>query len=197
MKKFHLLLYFILEFREVLAARFTSRDQSTCKGRYKLCHINQMCQTTTWKETCIKLNKHAECRFWADIYEIYGDFHSARIISLQEKKTLVETISVAITDSSNVQYFDLYLINIFTKSAKTERRTDKHYVQADTLLGYSRKTNKQGKWGHRISRGIQKIGCGNPGVNKKKKLNFQGWSKKKLCQNSMGFIFSPWEFQWV
>ena len=39
------------------------------------------------------------------------------------KKTVVETISVAITDISDVQCLDLYLINIFTKSAKAERYT--------------------------------------------------------------------------
>ena len=37
---------------------------------------------------------------------------------------MVEIISVAITDSSNVRYFDLYLINIFTKSTKAERSTN-------------------------------------------------------------------------
>ena len=36
----------------------------------------------------------------------------------------METISVAINGSSNVHYFDLYLINIFTKSRKAERCTD-------------------------------------------------------------------------
>ena len=50
-------------------------------------------------------------------------FCSARIISLQEK-TVVETISVAITDSSDVRCLDLYLRNIFMKSAKPERSTD-------------------------------------------------------------------------
>ena len=39
-------------------------------------------------------------------------------------KTVVETILVAITDSFNVRYFDLYLINIFMKSTKSERCTD-------------------------------------------------------------------------
>ena len=40
------------------------------------------------------------------------------------KKTVVETISVIITDSYDVQCLDLYLIDILTKSAKAERRTD-------------------------------------------------------------------------
>ena len=40
------------------------------------------------------------------------------------KKTMVETISVAINDSSDVLWFDLYLINVFTKSTKAERCTD-------------------------------------------------------------------------
>ena len=79
-----------------------------------------MTQTTTWKETCIEFIKHAECRLWAKIYEIYWDFCSARIISLKEKKT-VETISVAITNISDVWCLNLYLINIFTKSIKAER----------------------------------------------------------------------------
>ena len=40
------------------------------------------------------------------------------------KKTLVETISVTITDSSDLRCFDLYLINIFMKSTKADRCTD-------------------------------------------------------------------------
>ena len=39
-------------------------------------------------------------------------------------KTVVDTILVTITDSSDVLCFDLYLIDIFTKSTKAERRTD-------------------------------------------------------------------------
>ena len=53
----------------------------------------------TWKETCIKFIKYAQCRLWANIYEIHWDFRSANIISLLEK-TVVETISVATTESS-------------------------------------------------------------------------------------------------
>ena len=40
------------------------------------------------------------------------------------KKTVVETISMAITDSSNVCCFDQCLINIFMKYTKAERCTD-------------------------------------------------------------------------
>ena len=36
----------------------------------------------------------------------------------------METISVAITGSFNVRCFDLYLVNIVTKSRKAERCTD-------------------------------------------------------------------------
>ena len=43
---------------------------------------------------------------------------------LYRKKNVVETISVAITDSSDVRCLDVYLINIFTKSTKAERCTD-------------------------------------------------------------------------
>ena len=64
---------------------------------------------------------YTECRHWANIYKIYWNFHSARKISLYIKKT-VETISVAVIDSSNI--FDLYLINIFMKSKKAERCTN-------------------------------------------------------------------------
>ena len=79
----------------------------------------------------MEFKKYRECKLWANIYKIYWDFRSARIISLREK-TVVETILVVITDSSDVRCFDLYLINIFTKSTKAERC--RHYVQADTLL---------------------------------------------------------------
>ena len=92
------------------------------RTRCKLCNINQTGQTTTRKETWIEFIKYAECRLWANIYEIYWDFHSARIISLQEK-TIVDTISVTITDSSNVWCLDLYLINCM-KSTKAERCTN-------------------------------------------------------------------------
>ena len=37
------------------------------------------------------------------------------------KKTVVETILVTITDNSDVRCFDLYLINVFTKSTKAEK----------------------------------------------------------------------------
>ena len=53
------------------------------------------------------------------------------IIYLQGK-TVVEIMSVAITDSSNVWCLDLCLINTFAKSTKAERC--KHYIQAYTLL---------------------------------------------------------------
>ena len=43
---------------------------------------------------------------------------------LYGKKSLLETILVAIADSSDVRCFDLYLMNIFTKSTKAERCTD-------------------------------------------------------------------------
>ena len=102
------------------------------RTRCKLCHINQAGQTTTCKETCIKFIKYAESRLWANIYEIYWDFCSAKIISLQKKKTAVGTITVAITDSSDVRCLDLYLVNIFTKSTKAEMY--RYYVQAGTLL---------------------------------------------------------------
>ena len=36
----------------------------------------------------------------------------------------MKTISVAITGSSDICCFDLYLINMFTKSRKAERCTD-------------------------------------------------------------------------
>ena len=39
------------------------------------------------------------------------------------KKTMVKTISVTINDSWDV-FFDLYLINTFTKSEKAERSTE-------------------------------------------------------------------------
>ena len=40
------------------------------------------------------------------------------------KKTMVKTISVTINDSWDVFFFDLYLINTFTKSEKAERSTE-------------------------------------------------------------------------
>ena len=43
---------------------------------------------------------------------------------LYGKKMVVETILVAITDSSNVRCFDLHLINIFKKSLKAESCAD-------------------------------------------------------------------------
>ena len=60
----------LLNLGKVLAAAFTCRDQSTevwisknyetYKHRYKLCHINQTGQSTTWKETYIEFKKYIE-----------------------------------------------------------------------------------------------------------------------------------------
>ena len=114
------------------------------------------------KRNLYQIKKYRECKLWAIIYEIYWDLRSAWIISLQEK-TIVETILLAITDNSDVHFFDLYLMNIFMKPMKAERCTDikkklygsflwmgfnclkarttsrrqftfYHYFQADTLL---------------------------------------------------------------
>ena len=70
------------------------------------------------KETCNKFIKYAECRLWATIYKIYWDFNFHNNNFFTGKKTIVGTISVTITDSSDVWCFGLYLINIFTKSTK-------------------------------------------------------------------------------
>ena len=90
-------------------------------------YINQNDETITWKETCIEFKKYKErereSRLWANSNKIYWDFRSAKIISLREKN-VVETSLVAISDSSDVHCFDLYLINIFTKSMNSERCTD-------------------------------------------------------------------------
>ena len=63
-------------------------------------------------------------RFW---------FHKSNFF--KGKKTVVETLSVAINDSFDVLYFNLYLINklgryTIYKGSKMQRR----YVQTDTLL---------------------------------------------------------------
>ena len=102
----------------------TSKIYETRKDRCKLFHINQTAQTTTSKETCIKFKKYRGCRLWAKIYEIYWDFLFPKNNFFTGKKPVMETILVAITDSSDVRYFDLYLINIFTKSTKLEICTD-------------------------------------------------------------------------
>ena len=59
-----------------------NENYETCEHRYKLCYIYQMSQSTTWRKTRIEFNKYTECRFWANIYKIYWDFCSVRIISL-------------------------------------------------------------------------------------------------------------------
>ena len=50
------------------------------------------------------------------------------------KKTVVETISVAIASSFDVRCFDLYLIYIFTKPTKAERYTDVMFKLAFYIL---------------------------------------------------------------
>ena len=90
--------YFIVDFGEVLPAAAeikvkTSKNYKICKLRYKLSHINQTGQSMTWKETRIGLKKYAKCWFWANIYEIYRDFRSVRIITLSEKKRSVKHLS--------------------------------------------------------------------------------------------------------
>ena len=96
----------------------TSKNYETSKHRYQLHHINQMVQSTTWKDACIKFKKYADCKFWVNIYKIYWDFCSVRMILYMKK------ILVAFWDSSDVLCFDLHLINIFAKSTKAETCTD-------------------------------------------------------------------------
>ena len=83
-----------------------------------------MSQTKTWKETCTIFNKYAEWRLWANIFWNLLRFLFSKNNFFTGKKTKVETISVAITDSSNVRCLDLNLINVFMKSKKAERCTD-------------------------------------------------------------------------
>ena len=68
--------------------------------------------------------KYVECRFWANIYKIYLRFSFHKNNFFIGQKAAVETILVAINDSSDVLCFILYLINIFEKSMKVERCTD-------------------------------------------------------------------------
>ena len=68
-----------------------------------------MDRNTTWKEICIEFKK-------------YADSFSKNNFFI-EKKTVVETISVTINDSSDVLCVYLYLINIFAKSTVAERCT--------------------------------------------------------------------------
>ena len=102
----------------------TSKIYETRKDRCKLSHINQTAQTTTWEETRIEFKKYREFWLWAKIHEIYWDFLFRKYNFFTGKKPVMETILVAITDSSDMRYFDLYLINIFTKSTKVEICTD-------------------------------------------------------------------------
>ena len=44
------------------------------------------------KKTCIELKKYADCSFWANIYEIYWDFRSVRIVEANSGR--VETIQL-------------------------------------------------------------------------------------------------------
>ena len=52
---------------------------------------------------------------------------------LKRRKNVAETISVTINDSSDLLCFELYLINIFVKSAKG-RELCRCYLQSDTSL---------------------------------------------------------------
>ena len=99
-----------------------SKSYETCKDRCKLSHINQTGQTTTWKETSIEFKKYRECRLWANIGNLWR-FLFCKKNFFMRKKNIVETILVAIVDSSDVRCFDLYL-NIFMKYTKAERCTN-------------------------------------------------------------------------
>ena len=105
----------------------TSKNYETCKGRCKLCHINQTDQTTTWKENCIEFIKQAECRLRPKIHEIYLFRKNSFFTG---KKPLVETISVTIPDSSDVRCLDLQLKNIFTKRQEDAQtlRSSSHLI---------------------------------------------------------------------
>ena len=101
----------------------TSKNYETCNDICKLSHINQAVQTATWKETCIEFKKYSECRLEQTFTKFIEIFVPQKKF-LYGKKSVVETILVAIAGSSSVCCFDLYLINMLTKSTKAERCTD-------------------------------------------------------------------------
>ena len=75
-------------------------------------------------ETCIKFKSYAHDKVLSKHLENLMRFSFRKNDFLIGKKIMVETISVAISDSCDVLCFDLYLINIFTKSTKAEGYTD-------------------------------------------------------------------------
>ena len=87
----------------------TSKNYKTCKRIHKLWCINQTDQSRTRRETVSKLKsmeieglEQTSTKF---IYLCNNNFFTGR-------KPVVETISVTINGSSDVLYFNLYLINI-------------------------------------------------------------------------------------
>ena len=55
---------------------------------------------------------------------VYQQKLKCRQVKIMKHATKMETISVAITGSSDMHYPDLHIINTFTKSRKAERCTD-------------------------------------------------------------------------
>ena len=85
--------------------------------------INQTGQSKTWKETSIEFRKVSRLQSLSKHLRNLLTFSFRKINFFIGKKTIVETISVTIDDSSDVFYFDLYLINISAKSTKAETCT--------------------------------------------------------------------------
>ena len=66
--------------------------------------------------------------------------------------------------------------------------------QSNCVNGLFQKKNIQGGSGHGISRGIEKIKCGNSRGEEKE---FTGVIKKKSCEISPSLGYRPWNFQGV
>ena len=87
---------------------------------------NETGHTATWQESCIEALIFR--KYFSN--ELTISFHKSCYFG--KKKNTVETSTVTITESYKMCCFDLYPINIFTKSAKgTEMQS---YVHGDTLF---------------------------------------------------------------
>ena len=94
----------------------TGKNYKTCKHCTNFSMLTKWVKVLLEKKPVSNLKSMQSVGFEQNLLTVLF----CKIIFLYEKN-VVETISVIINDSSNVLYFDLYLIHIIGKSMKAER----------------------------------------------------------------------------
>ena len=114
------------------------KAQTSKNTKHVITSTNYAILTKRVKVQHEKKSKYIECRFLANLQNLEKilRFSFRKNNFFIGKRPVAETISVAINGSSDVLYFVLYLINIFEKSTKAERCTDKLSLRTLLFIWY-------------------------------------------------------------